>query len=101
VIVFVYRAVERGGDLGGSTLGFLGPAFLCTLLLGATKLMTFFGQGAMLTASAARLWAPVGCGIVAGMLIFGWAVTLPLYRRHKRLLLQQPRSSTPEHAVES
>lgn len=91
VIIFAWRAVERGGDLGGSTMTFLGPAFICTLLLGAKKLMTFFGQGAMLTAppELPALWLAFGGGIVGGVLLSGWGLAT-LYSRWKRRRLQKP-----------
>lgn len=65
VIVFAWRAIQQGGDLGGSTTAFLGPAFICTLLLGAKKLMTFFGQGAMLATSGSTLVAVTAFAVLA------------------------------------
>lgn len=94
-LMFCWRAVERGGDLGGSTLGFLGPAFICTMLLGVKKLMSFFGQGALLTtpASLIVIGATFALGIITGVLALA-PVTLQLYRCYKRqaLLQAQPQA---------
>lgn len=89
VVIFAYNAIQRGGDLGGSTMAFLGPAFICTLLLGTKKLMTFFGQGALL-ASPASLLALAGAftvGVIATLLMLGSA-TLTIYRAYQRLARQ-------------
>lgn len=89
VVIFAYNAIQRGGDLGGSTMAFLGPAFICTLLLGTKKLMTFFGQGALL-ASPASLLALAGAftvGVIATLLTLGSA-TLTIYRAYQRLARQ-------------
>lgn len=93
VIIFAWRAVERGGDLGGSTMAFLGPAFICTLLLGSKKLMSFFGQGAMLAtpASTLAIGAAFAIGVVAGWLMLG-AATLKLYRSYQLLLKAQAKN---------
>ena len=93
VIMFAWRAVERGGDLGGSTMAFLGPAFICTLLLGSKKLMSFFGQGALLAtpASVIAVGAAFAIGVIAGWLMLG-GVVLKLYRSHQRLNKSQSRN---------
>jgi hypothetical protein len=64
---------------------FLGPAFICALLLGAKKLMSFFGQGALLTtpASMVVLGATFALGILAGMMMLA-PVTLQLYRSYRQ-----------------
>ena len=84
-LIFAWRMIERGGDLGGSTMGFLGPAFLCTLLLGAKKLMSFFGQGALLTSPAVMLvlGGVFIAGVGAGLLMLA-PVTFQLYRSCRR-----------------
>lgn len=87
VLIFAWRTIERGGDLGGSTMAFLGPAFICTLLLGAKKLMGFFGQGAMLTGTTPllALSAVFQLGVLIGMLttaVFAWRQ----HRRHEQQL---------------
>jgi type IV secretion system protein VirB2 len=89
-LIFAWRMIERGGDLGGSTMGFLGPAFLCTLLLGAKKLMSFFGQGALLTSPAVMLvlGGVFIVGVGAGLLMLA-PVTFQLYRSYRRQLSLQ------------
>jgi type IV secretory pathway VirB2 component (pilin) len=89
VILFCWRAVERGGDLGGSTMGFLGPAFICTLLLGAKKLMTFFGQGALIESVAQlELWAAFVGGLLIGTQP-AFAIGIALSVRDRRRQRQQ------------
>jgi type IV secretion system protein TrbC len=85
VVIFAYNAIQRGGDLGGSTMAFLGPAFICTLLLGAKKLMTFFGQGALLVSPASMI-VLVGAftvGIIVGVMMLA-PITLQLYRSYRK-----------------
>lgn len=98
VAIYAYNAIARGGDLGGATLGFLGPAFLCTLLLGVKKLMSFFGQGAMLTEQPSLLAIAMifGCGLAVGALMIGWIV-LPVYCRSQRLLQNASLSQAAAH----
>ncbi len=99
VALFLYRAIERGGDLGGATLAFLGPAFICTLLLGVKKLMGFFGQGAMLSPACAGVsFNALARGIALALLLIGSFLMFVWPRGHRRCQVvppQEPQNIEP------
>jgi hypothetical protein len=74
-------------------MAFLGPAFICTLLLGSKKLMTFFGQGALLAApdvaapssGVVALMDAFDVFVLAHVVLGGCVAAFVLYRRQLRV----------------